>query len=244
MRELNLRGASRGERPRVLRQRLERVHAVVDRALDVVHGVLGGSTEDDGGDAGGLVVLLDDDALGPANLDEVDGGDVAELVSLGSAELDDAGGVGGAAEPSELELGGDLDGHEVVALDEVHGHLAEGLAGDHNLRAGFGDLLDVLLHLLLLAEGVILELLTAGDEHGALGLRGGGVHGAAEHGNLGVLHVLHRALDVAANHHALHDFVLVEARADDLRDADVVHVEVELVLRAHVDARLRARLRE
>ena len=112
------------------------------------------------------------------------------------------------------------------------------------IGAGIGDSLDVLLHLLLLAQGVILEFFAAGDEHGALGLRGGGVHGAAEHGNLGVLHVLHGSLHVAANHHPLHNLVLVQRGSDDLRHPDVVHVEVELVLGAHVDARLRAGLRQ
>jgi len=42
----------------------------------------------------------------------------------------------------------------------------------------------------------------------------------------------------------LHNLVLVQRGSDDLRHPDVVHVEVELVLGAHVDARLRAGLRQ
>eukprot|EP00982_Pelagococcus_subviridis_P010906 31036-Pelagococcus_subviridis.AAC.2 len=244
MRELNLRGASRGERPRVLRQRLERVHAVVDRALDVVHDVLRGPAQHHGGHARRLVVLLDDDALRPADLLHVDLRNVPELVRGGARELDESDRVRRAAEPSEFKLRGHLDRHEAVSFDEVQRHLPEGLPGDDNLGAAVRDHLDVLLHLLFLALAVRLQVRGVVDDDRALRLRRRGVDRAPEDGHLGVLHVLHRALDVAANHHALHDFVLVEARADDLRDADVVHVEVELVLRAHVDARLRARLRE
>ena len=45
--ELDLGGAARGERARVLGERLERVDSVVHGTLDVVHHVLGGAAEDD-----------------------------------------------------------------------------------------------------------------------------------------------------------------------------------------------------
>mmetsp|Transcript_5885 Transcript_5885/g.19560 ORF Transcript_5885/g.19560 Transcript_5885/m.19560 type:complete len:214 (-) Transcript_5885:871-1512(-) len=163
VRQFNLRGAPRGKRPAVLGKRLERVHAVIHGALDVVHHVLRASAKHHGGYPGGGVVLLHDHALGPADLLDVDGRDVPKLVRRRSSELDNANRVCRPAKPPELELGRHLDRHQAVPLDEVHGHLAEALAGNHNLGAAVRDHLHVLLHLLLLAEGVLLQVLGAGD---------------------------------------------------------------------------------
>mmetsp|Transcript_25775 Transcript_25775/g.63408 ORF Transcript_25775/g.63408 Transcript_25775/m.63408 type:complete len:528 (-) Transcript_25775:116-1699(-) len=244
VRQLDLRGAARRQRAAVLGERLEGVDAVVHGALDVVHSVLGGAPQHDGGHAAGLVVLLHHHALGAADLLHVDLAHEAQLVRRRAPQLDDAGGVGGAAEPAQLELGRQLDGHQPVALDEVHGHLAEGLPRHDHRGAGVRDHLDVVLHHLLLAAAVVLQVRGARDQHRALGLRAAGVHRAPEHRHLGVLDVLHGALAVALDDHALHHRVVVQRTPHDLAHAHVVHVEVGGVLGAHVDARLRARLRQ
>lgn len=78
----------------------------------------------------------------------------AQLIGGGRPEGGPRRGACGAAEALQLELGGHLDDHQAVLLQEVQRHLAHGAARHHHARAAVRDALDVLLQLGLLGPGV------------------------------------------------------------------------------------------
>jgi len=112
----------------------------------------------------------------------------------------------------------------------VQRHVADLAAAHHQLAAAVHDRLDLRLQQVLLALGEVLELVGGLDEDGALGLGGGDVDRAAVEGDLALAGLGHAALDLAPQHHALHDRRAEHARAQDLAHAHVVHVEGLVVL--------------
>eukprot|EP00760_Papus_ankaliazontas_P038264 PhM_4_TR9035/c0_g1_i1/m.48851 len=241
---LHLEGTAAGDEARVLGEGLVDVHAVVDGALDVVHVVLRAAADDNGGQTGVALLLGEDKDVAATQLRHVDGVARAEVLEGRGAHLgEDVGGDGGA-QTAEVELGRDLDGHETVALDEVQGEVTEVRVANDDVGAGLGDVADDLVHDLLLLAAVAHKVLGVLDEHGALRLRRGHVDGAAEHCDLGLLHVANGALDAAGDHEAADHGAIERTAALELAHADIVHVEATGVVRARVAAGLGAELSE
>eukprot|EP00955_Chlamydomonas_euryale_P030994 325880-Chlamydomonas_euryale.AAC.9 len=89
------------------------------------------------------------------------------------------------------------------------------------------------------ALGVVLQLMRVLDQHCALGVGRGCVDALCVGCYLRVLDVFDCALCVAAQHHALDNVRVVEARAWDLHHPHIVNIEVVWVFGAYIDARLR-----
>jgi hypothetical protein len=57
-------------------------------------------------------------------------------------DLDDGSTVHSLADAAELELGRCLDGHDVVSLEEVKGHVGNVGSGHHHIHSCIGNCLD------------------------------------------------------------------------------------------------------
>ncbi|GIX62422.1 uncharacterized protein BcabD6B2_18570 [Babesia caballi] len=223
-RHLDFEGAAPGEVAGVADGGGDAAQGVVDGALDLVQHALGGALEDDGRQA--VLDRLEDDGLLRRNVHHLDGLGHAQVVLAGHGELHHGGGAESAAEPAELELGGDLHHHYAHGVAVVQRQLGDGAVCDHAADALVLDRPDHGLHLGLLALAEVQQLLGGVEEHSALGLGAGELEAAGDHEDLGAGELLDDAADVTHDGHAVHYRGLVEAAAADLDDADVVDVEV------------------
>ena len=136
LREFKLRCASTRDETRILDQGLDDIHAIVDRALEVVQPVLRRTAEDDRRRArllravGRVVVrvALDDlpqdgDAVA-ADLDALKDVDEASLFGGGRAHAREWGRVHDAAEAAEVELGEHFEDGDVHPVEIVQRELA------------------------------------------------------------------------------------------------------------------------
>mmetsp|Transcript_6265 Transcript_6265/g.10799 ORF Transcript_6265/g.10799 Transcript_6265/m.10799 type:complete len:343 (+) Transcript_6265:64-1092(+) len=203
--DLYLSGAGAGDEAAVAGHCLVHVHRIIDGALDVVEDVLSAAAHHDRGDAALLLLLLEDHHLGAADLLRGHVVTRADLLLRRRTEANEGDGVDGSCGAAEVELGWDLDGHDVGALQEVQSQLPDVRPRDHHVHPRPRDLVDHLLELGLLRLGVVLELVGALDEDVALGLGLGDVDAAGEDGDLGVLHVLDRPFSLADKNEAVDD---------------------------------------
>mmetsp|Transcript_31354 Transcript_31354/g.105599 ORF Transcript_31354/g.105599 Transcript_31354/m.105599 type:complete len:397 (-) Transcript_31354:681-1871(-) len=224
-RQLQLAGAGAVDEARVLADGAHRVHRVVDGPLDVVEQRVRRRTEHDGRNLRRVPgrLLEDGDHLA-ADLAHARGGDEAQLLGRRRPEADEGRGARGAAEAPQLPLRDNLQGHELVLLQEVQRHLGDGAPDDDELGAAGVDCLDDLLERALLRLVVVQELLGRADEDGALGLRLRHLEAAVEDGDLCVLQSLDRSLRVTAADHALHHGRVANVAAADLRHTDLVRL--------------------
>mmetsp|Transcript_28425 Transcript_28425/g.83400 ORF Transcript_28425/g.83400 Transcript_28425/m.83400 type:complete len:466 (+) Transcript_28425:230-1627(+) len=224
--ELKLAPARAGDKARVARHRLDGVDAVVDGALDVVHDVGRRAAHHDGGHLRSGVLLLEDGAVGRADLLEVDARAAADVVRRGRLEAHQVGGARGAADAAQLKLGGALEDEDAELFAKVERELADGLAAHDEVDARVADRLDRLLQRGLLRVVVVLEVGRRLEQHGPLRLGRRRVEWDAVDRHARALHLLDGAERGAGEAHPAHDRGAQHRRAQDLGDADVVRVEL------------------
>mmetsp|Transcript_47289 Transcript_47289/g.92243 ORF Transcript_47289/g.92243 Transcript_47289/m.92243 type:complete len:430 (+) Transcript_47289:731-2020(+) len=212
------------------------IRAVVDRPLQVVEHALRARAQQHGGDAGASPRRLgrghvEDGAVASADLLDADGAAGAGLLRGGGPETHEGARSRGPAEAAELPFGGNFDAHHAVPFDEVQGHFGDRAAGDDHVRAGVGDGLDDVVHLLFLRAVVAQQIVGVLHEDGPLGLRPGGLDATPEdhHLHLRVARVLPLALDgrlrIPQKDHAAHHAALGGTPPHNLAHPHVVHAE-------------------
>merc|ERR1719429_840566 len=146
--------------PAVLANSLEHIHSIINGPLNVVHVVVGGSTDHDRADPALLVANLEDHNLGVAELVHIDTVGPAELLGSGWGHLGQGSCSGSPGKSSDVPLAHQPHGHHVVLVDVVHSQVADLSASDDHVSATFRDRLDLVFQLGLLAAAEVGQLLS------------------------------------------------------------------------------------
>lgn len=153
-RKLKLRRARTGDEPRVLEERLDDVHAVVDRALEVVQAVRRCAAQHDRRRARLLArrarvevrvvrrELPQHRHAVAADLDALEHVHVARLLRRRRPHAREWRRIDHPAEAAQLKLGEHLEDGNVEAVEVVQRELADSGAGDDDLYARCSDLLE------------------------------------------------------------------------------------------------------
>mmetsp|Transcript_27113 Transcript_27113/g.64020 ORF Transcript_27113/g.64020 Transcript_27113/m.64020 type:complete len:331 (-) Transcript_27113:683-1675(-) len=223
--------------PRVLRDLLEDVDAVLHGALEVVEGVARrGAQHDRAHPSLFHAVPRDRHAVRASDLVHRHAVRLSDFLGEGGAEAGEGGGAGELADARDLELGRALDDHELVAFAEVKRHVTDRRLRNQHVDACLYDFTHALIHALLLRFRVVHQLLRVLDQDVALGFGRREVNFGSEHNNLGLVHVLDGAFRIAHEHKPFHEERFMHRHAGDFADADVVNIELPDVLGQDLNA--------
>lgn len=154
LRKLELRRTRPRDEARVLDQRLDDVHPIVDRALEVIKTILSRASKNDRRGASlfravrGVIVRIALNHLAQygnavaADLDALEDVDEAGFLRCGRTDTRKWRGIDDAAETAEVELREDLEDSDVEAIQVVQRELADARARDDDLDPGVCDLLE------------------------------------------------------------------------------------------------------
>ena len=160
----------------------------MQRSLGLVDDHLVGSADEDC-DGPGVGALLDDQHLVPccSECELPDNTSLSELLGTEVLESWNNASVGGDGDQLDLRPSDPSYGGQLVCEQEVVGLVVETPLADDDVGAGVLDLVDHLCELVGLVVLQLLELLDGCDVELVLGLGLGGLEGACEDGEFGVL---------------------------------------------------------
>lgn len=117
----------------------------------------------------------------------------------------------------------------MVLLEEMDGKFRHASLAHNNCYASLSELLDKTFELVLLAGGVVKEIVSIFEENGTLGLTLLHLNVSVEDSNFGIGNVLNRGFRSFGHNNTSDNLGVHGATTENLLDSDVVNVEFHYV---------------
>lgn len=158
--------------------------------------------------------------------------------------MDNGSGTDGSSKTFDLPLGHNLNGNNLVFLEEMDSQLGHGTSADDDINSGLSKSNDELLEFVLFTLGVVQKLISVLEEDSSLSFSLLHFNVSVEDNNLGVGGGFVGGLGSSDTEHTVNDLRVLNRSTKNLLDADVFAREASLSFGESVNGSFSNEVRE